>query len=146
MSSITPRKYPGVFIVVEGVDGCGSTTHSRLLAKALKSGGREATLIAVDLNKDGIDEIIVRGQVTSTESAIIVFQWNAAQSQFLPIEITNDGDDRKPFLFTDNASSVSIENGRIEVHLTRVDQSGRSAQVVERYRWDGDGLKYFEDH
>lgn len=44
MSSITHRKYPGVFIVVEGVDGCGSTTHSRLLAKALKAGGREAVL------------------------------------------------------------------------------------------------------
>jgi hypothetical protein len=112
----------------------------------LKSGGREAALVAADFNKDGIDEIVVRGQVTSTESAIIVFQWNAAQSQFLPIEITNAGDNRKPFLFTDNKSSVSIENNRIEVHLTRVDRSGRSAQVVERYRWDGDGLKYFEDH
>jgi dTMP kinase len=42
--SIPPRKFPGVFIVVEGVDGCGSTTHSRLLAKALKSAGREAVL------------------------------------------------------------------------------------------------------
>jgi hypothetical protein len=112
----------------------------------LKSGGRDATLVAADFNKDGIDEIVVRGQVTSTESAVLVFQWNAAQNQYLPIEITNGDDDRKPFLFTDNASTVSVDNGRIEVHLTRVDQSGRSAQVVERYRWDGDGLKYFEDH
>ncbi len=38
------RKYPGVFIAVEGVDGCGSTTHSRLLAKALKVAGRETVL------------------------------------------------------------------------------------------------------
>jgi len=44
MSLPAPRKYPGVFIVVEGVDGCGSTTHSRLLAKALKSAGRETVL------------------------------------------------------------------------------------------------------
>lgn len=34
----------GVFVVVEGVDGCGSTTHSRLLAKALRNTGREVVL------------------------------------------------------------------------------------------------------
>ena len=44
MSLPAPRKYPGVFVVVEGVDGCGSTTHSRLLAKALKGMGRETVL------------------------------------------------------------------------------------------------------
>lgn len=44
MSLPAPRKYPGVFVVVEGVDGCGSTTHSRLLTKALKSAGRETVL------------------------------------------------------------------------------------------------------
>ncbi len=39
------RPHPGVFVVVEGVDGCGSTTHSRLLVKALKSTtGRETLL------------------------------------------------------------------------------------------------------
>jgi dTMP kinase len=41
---IEERPYPGVFVVVEGVDGCGSTTHSRLLVKALKSTGRESIL------------------------------------------------------------------------------------------------------
>ncbi len=38
---ILKRKYPGFFIVVEGIDGCGSTTHSKLLAKTLRNGGRE---------------------------------------------------------------------------------------------------------
>jgi dTMP kinase len=38
------RPHAGVFIVVEGVDGCGSTTHSRLLVKALKAGGSETVL------------------------------------------------------------------------------------------------------
>ena len=38
------RAHAGVFIVVEGVDGCGSTTHSRLLTKALKATGRETIL------------------------------------------------------------------------------------------------------
>lgn len=40
----TESKLPGIFVVVEGVDGCGSTTHSRLLAKSLRSTGREVTL------------------------------------------------------------------------------------------------------
>jgi dTMP kinase len=47
---IEPRPYPGVFIAVEGVDGCGSTTHSRLLAKALKARGRESVLTCEPTN------------------------------------------------------------------------------------------------
>jgi dTMP kinase len=39
-----------VFIAVEGVDGCGSTTHSRLLAKALKARGRESVLTCEPTN------------------------------------------------------------------------------------------------
>jgi hypothetical protein len=112
----------------------------------LRSGGKETTVVTADLNKDGIDEIVVRGQVTSTEGAILVFKWDATRNEFLPVDITNDGGDKKPFLFADNGSIVSIEKNMIEVRLTRVDQSGRKAEVTERYRWDGDGLKYFEDH
>jgi dTMP kinase len=44
------RPHPGLFIAVEGVDGCGSTTHSRLLAKALKARGREAVLTCEPTN------------------------------------------------------------------------------------------------
>jgi dTMP kinase len=41
---------PGTFIVVEGVDGCGSTTHSRLLAKSLRSPEREVVLTCEPTN------------------------------------------------------------------------------------------------
>jgi dTMP kinase len=34
----------GLFIVVEGIDGCGSTTHAKRLAKALRSQGRDVRL------------------------------------------------------------------------------------------------------
>jgi len=40
----TPRRYPGTFIVIEGIDGCGSTTHSKRLAKALRADGIDARL------------------------------------------------------------------------------------------------------
>src|SRR5215211_6152531 len=39
-----PRRLPGFFIVIEGIDGCGSTTHSKRLAKALRTEGREVRL------------------------------------------------------------------------------------------------------
>src|SRR3954470_22449779 len=38
------RRFPGLFVVVEGIDGCGSTTHAKLLAKAIKSRGAEVLL------------------------------------------------------------------------------------------------------
>jgi dTMP kinase len=41
MSEVQPsdRRFPGVFIVVEGIDGSGSTTHTKLLGKALRQRG-----------------------------------------------------------------------------------------------------------
>src|SRR3954470_23043326 len=38
------RRFPGLFVVVEGIDGCGSTTHAKLLAKAIRSRGPEVVL------------------------------------------------------------------------------------------------------
>jgi dTMP kinase len=43
-ASDSGRRFPGLFVVVEGIDGCGSTTHSKLLAKALRSRGPEVVL------------------------------------------------------------------------------------------------------
>lgn len=37
--SETERRFPGVFVVVEGIDGSGSTTHTKLLGKALRQRG-----------------------------------------------------------------------------------------------------------
>jgi dTMP kinase len=33
------RRFPGAFVVVEGIDGSGSTTHTKLLGKALRQRG-----------------------------------------------------------------------------------------------------------
>jgi dTMP kinase len=37
--SASERRFPGVFIVLEGIDGSGSTTHTKLLGKALRQRG-----------------------------------------------------------------------------------------------------------
>jgi dTMP kinase len=36
---VVERRFPGVFVVVEGIDGSGSTTHTKLLGKALRQRG-----------------------------------------------------------------------------------------------------------
>jgi hypothetical protein len=110
------------------------------------AGGRPAPIAAADLSGDNIDEIVVRGQVTSGSSALVVLRWEPGQKQFMPVDFIDDRDDKKPFLFTDNSSTVSLAKGGIEVKVTRVDQSGRSAVVLEKYRWDNGTLKYSEDH
>ncbi len=40
----TPSDLSGAFIVVEGIDGSGSTTHSKLLSKALEKRGKDVVL------------------------------------------------------------------------------------------------------
>ena len=39
LEQVIERRFPGIFIVVEGIDGSGSTTHTKLLGKALRQRG-----------------------------------------------------------------------------------------------------------
>jgi dTMP kinase len=47
---MSPHGKSGTFIVVEGIDGAGTTTHARLLAKSLKSGTRDVVLTCEPTN------------------------------------------------------------------------------------------------
>lgn len=38
------RGFPGLFIVLEGIDGCGSTTHAKLLTEAIQKRGFQVVL------------------------------------------------------------------------------------------------------
>jgi len=115
---------------------------------SMKSGGKDSILVIADLNGDGIDEIIVRGSVTTDASAVIVYQWDRDRHEYIPVDFTADNEDEgKPFLFVDGESSVTVDRaGAIEVSAVRTDQSGRKTAVLERYRWDGSGFKYAADH
>ncbi|MEO6599815.1 MAG: dTMP kinase [Polyangiaceae bacterium] len=44
ISRAAGRRFAGLFVVVEGIDGCGSTTHAKLLAQAIKGRGPEVVL------------------------------------------------------------------------------------------------------
>jgi dTMP kinase len=39
MTSSSERRFPGMFVVIEGIDGSGSTTHTKLLGKTLRGRG-----------------------------------------------------------------------------------------------------------
>ena len=43
-ASDSARRFPGLFLVMEGIDGCGSTTLANSLAGALRSRGAEVVL------------------------------------------------------------------------------------------------------
>ena len=119
---------------------------SRIASLPMKFGGRDSTLVIADLNGDGVDEIVVRGSVPPAASAIIVYKWDAQRNEYIPAEFTNDQDEEKPFLFADAKSPVLIDKGVIEVRVERVDQSGRTASFVERYKWNGDGFRFTSDN
>lgn len=113
----------------------------------IRAGGRDSLLSIIDVNGDGVDEIIVRGSISPQTGSILVFRWNGEFKQYLPVPFTNDQGEDKNFLFVDAASPVTLErNGTIEVKVERTDQSGRVTTIIERYRWEGEGYRYTEDH
>lgn len=76
-----------------------------------------------------------------------MFRWSAEDGQYLPVPFTNDRGEDQNFLFVDAKSPVALnKNGSIEVKVERVDQSGRKATFIERYRWESGGYHYTEDH
>jgi hypothetical protein len=161
-ATATARLGPGQTVTVTAVRASGESARLEIATPSgtqrfdgigeqfltMKSGGKDSIIVVADLNGDGIDEIIVRGSVTSDASAVIVYQWDGARREYLPLDFTADNQDEgKPFLFVDAASTVTIVRpGTIEVSATRTDQSGRANTVVERYRWDGNGFKYVADN
>jgi len=125
---------------VQRFDGIGEQLMS------LRMNGRETLLAVVDFNGDGIDEIIVRGSVPPEASAILVYQWDGQKGEYVPVEFTNDQDEEKPFLFADAKNPVSIDKNGIEIQAERIDQNGRKASFVERYKWDGTRFHYAADN
>ena len=113
----------------------------------IKSGGKDSFIVVADMNGDGIDEIVVRGSVTSDASALIAYQWSGARREYLQVDFTGENEDEgKPFLFVSPESSVTVNRGLIEVGTVRINQSGRTNTFVERYRWEGNGFKHAADN
>lgn len=136
-ATATPVAGEGVLLEIE-VPGGGTQTFPRLGERLISiSGNGDAGLIARDLDKDGMDEIILRGAVQA-RSALVVLRWDAASGEFVPVEFTDDRERTFQFMIADPALPVRISpSGEIEAEFETTRQDGRKNHHVARYKWDG---------
>jgi hypothetical protein len=138
-ATATPVSGDGVLLEIE-ITGGAKQTFPRLGEQLVSiSGSSDAGLIARDLDKDGIDEIILRGSVPQ-RSAMVVLRWDAAAGEFVPVDFTDDRDRTYKFMIADPALPVRISpSGEIEAEFETTRQDGRKSHHVARYKWDGRG-------
>ena len=78
-ASDSGRRFPGLFLVMEGIDGCGSTTLANLLATALRGRGSEVVLTCEPSRGPIgalIRQVLERRLFAPDESAARSFDWS----------------------------------------------------------------------
>jgi hypothetical protein len=136
-ATATPVAGEGVLLEIEVAGGI-TQTFPRLGDQLVSiSGNGDAGLIARDLDKDGVDEIILRGALPS-RSAMVVLRWDANSGEFIPLDFTDDRDRTFKFMIADPSLPVRISaSGEIEAEFETTRQDGRKSHHVARYKWDG---------
>jgi hypothetical protein len=146
----TARLVAGEGVLLEIALPNGITQSFPQLGEALvpidgKPGG--AGLIARDLNGDGVDELVIRGSVPPERGAMLVFQWDRAAGEFVPVDFTDDRDRTNKFLVFDAKEPVILHgSGAIEAQFVAARPDGRRTAHVARYRWDGKGFIHTADN
>jgi dTMP kinase len=76
---------PGLFLVVEGIDGSGTTTQARLLAEWLRSLGREAVLTAEPTKRPvgALIRQILQGALPEADETTMAFLFAADRADHL---------------------------------------------------------------
>lgn len=141
MARATATAVPGDGVLLEiEIAGGGTQSFPRLGETLVSiSGNGDAGLIARDLDKDGVDEIILRGAVPQ-RSAMVILRFDAGSGEFVPVEFTDDRDRTFKFMVADPALPVRISpSGEIEAEFETTRQDGRKSHHVARYKWDGRG-------
>lgn len=111
----------------------------------LRAGNRTAPLIALDIDRDGLDEIFVRTSAQGQRGVLIVFRWDTAANEYAPVSFTEDTGSPKPYLIVHFTQPVSINGNLIEANHDSSD-GGRKRQRVFRYRWNGNGFTQTTDN
>lgn len=111
----------------------------------LRAGNRSGPVLALDIDRDGIDEIFVRTTTQGQRGVLIVFRWDASASQYAPVSFTEDAGAPKPYLLVHLSQPVSVNGDTIEANNDS-ESGGRKRQRVFRYRWDGSGFAQVVDH
>jgi hypothetical protein len=111
----------------------------------LRAGNRSGPVIALDIDRDGVDEIFVRTSSQGQRGVLIVFRWDAGASQYAPVTFAEDTGSPKPYLIVHVTQSVSVNGNVVEANHDSTD-GGRKRLRVFRYRWNGGGFEQTTDH
>lgn len=148
MASARPVDGDGVLLEI-ALPGGGSQSFPSLGEALVPIDGRPggAGLLARDLNGDGVDEIIIRGSVPPERGALLVFQWDRAAGEFVPVDFTDDRDRTNQFLVVDAREPVILHgSGAIEAQFVTTRPDGRRSSHVARFRWNGRGFTQSADN
>ncbi len=140
--SVTTTAEDGVLLEIE-IPGATPQSFPRMGLRLISIGGNgDRGLIARDLDRDGIDEIILRG-VVPQRSAVVVLRWDASANEYAPVDFTDDRDRTSKFMIADPELPVRISAaGEIEAEFETTRQDGRKSHHVARYKWDGRGYTH----
>lgn len=111
----------------------------------LRAGNRSGPVLALDIDRDGIDEIFVRTSSQGQRGVLIVFRWDAAAGAYAPVSFTEESGQPKSYLFVHLTQPVSVNGNVIEANHDSTD-GGRKRLRVFRYRWNGSGFEQTTDH
>jgi hypothetical protein len=149
-ATASARLVDGEGVLLEiALPGGGAQSFPQLGEALVPINGRPggAGMLARDLNGDGVDEIVIRGSVPPERGAMLVFQWDRAAGEFVPVEFTDDRDRTNKFLVVDAKEPVILHgSGAIEAQFVAARPDGRRSAHVARYRWDGKGFVQSADN
>lgn len=111
----------------------------------LRAGNRSGPLLALDIDRDGIDEIFVRTSSQGQRGVLIVFRWDPGSNAYAPVTFTEDTGAPKPYLIVHLTQPVAVQGGVVEANHDSND-GGRKRLRVFRYRWNGAGFEQTSDN
>ncbi|MCW5681351.1 MAG: hypothetical protein KF794_04090 [Xanthobacteraceae bacterium] len=107
----------------------------------LRAGGRSGPILAIDVDRDGVDEIFVRTSSQNRTGILIVFRWDAMTEQYTPVSFTEDTGTPRPYLLVHLSQPVSVNGNVVEANNDSTDGARKRLRVL-RYQWNGRGFDY----
>lgn len=110
----------------------------------LRAGNRSGAVLALDIDRDGTDEIFIRTSAQQ-RGVLIVFRWDQAANEYVPVTFAEDTGAPKPYLIVHVSQPVSVKGSTVEANHDSTD-GGRKRLRVFRYRWNGNSYEQTTDH
>ncbi len=110
----------------------------------LRAGNRSEPVLALDVDRDGIDEIFLRTSAQQ-RGVLLVFRWDSSANGYAPVSFTEDTGAPKQYLIVHLSQPVSVKGDSIEANHDS-NEGGRKRLRVFRYKWTGAGFQQSTDH